>query len=132
MTMLWMLPAMAAMGLGGFFLVRYVLPSSTLKESKIQRDKLHPVRILNPEESSKLSGDNTSHVWTDGVQKSDLPKEEPSSIPRRKRPASKPQIAPSATDTLPDTPIESPTDNGGYAPNPDDSSPPPNYNGTNE
>ena len=115
---------MAAMGVGGFFLAEDVFAKKLLHDSRVQHDKLHPVRILSPQEAEKLSSDQTSHVWTDGVRDSDVPNLAPSFTPmegggssshnrkRRHTHATKPRTpgkrAP--VDTPADTPTEITTD----------------------
>ncbi|HEY3377555.1 MAG TPA: hypothetical protein VGL77_08675 [Armatimonadota bacterium] len=57
----------------GFFLARDVFSPRFLQPSKLQHDKPHPIRILSPDEASRLSKDQASHVWKDGVRPSDVP-----------------------------------------------------------
>lgn len=73
-TLLWLLPTMALAAFTGFFLARDVFSPKFLQPSKVQTDKPHPIRILSPEDAARLSRDEDSHVWSEGVKSSDIPK----------------------------------------------------------
>jgi hypothetical protein len=134
-TILWMIPAMGAMAIGGFFLAEHVLAKKFLKESKVQRERLQPVAILSPEEAAKMQKDRTSHVWEDGVRDSDVPRLAPTDDStqgransrtrerRNQRPRTRPRTAP--TDVMPSPDVPAPPDTGGDTPRPDPNPPAP-------
>lgn len=116
-TIAWMVPAMGALGIGGFYFARQVLAPRYLKDSRVQQ-KLHPVAILSPEEAAKLQKDRTSHVWSEGVQASDIPALQPTDDRSggdspRERPHRRTRVArPRGTGTTPapdTTPAPEPT-----------------------
>jgi len=116
--MIWMALGMAVMGVGGFFLAEDVFAKKLLHDSKVQRDRLHPVRILTPQEAEKLSSDQTSHVWTEGVRDSDVPNVAPSYTPmddssthsRKHRRAHSPKPRTPGKRATVDTPSDTPTE----------------------
>lgn len=76
LTVLWIVPLMALLGAGGYVLGRDLLAPKFIEDDTIKLDRPHPVRILTPDEAARLVKE-PSHVWTEGVQPSDIPKLEP-------------------------------------------------------
>ena len=73
-TVLWVLPLMALLMCGGYLLAeRYVGPTY-LQPSAVSVDRPQPIRILSPSEAAAVARDEPSHVWTEGVRPSDIPK----------------------------------------------------------
>lgn len=75
-TALWLIPVMLLAAAGGFFLATNVA-SKYLDDSTVQHDRPHPDAILSPEEAAKIARDQESHVWTQGVRRSDIPSYKP-------------------------------------------------------
>lgn len=136
-TVLWVLPCMAILLIAGFIAGRDVIAPRYLAPSKMGTTIKTPVRILSPAEARAAANDQPSHVWTEGVKPSDIPKMEPSSDePRRYRrrsktetqpatnstaptttPEAQPEAAPAATDTTP-APVDAPAVNNTTTPSP--------------
>jgi hypothetical protein len=119
-TLLWVLPTMVVMAAVGFFVARDYLSPRLLPPSAIKRDAPRPIRILSPDEAAALADDKASHVWTEGVKSSDIPKLEEEKPRRKAKPkpnAEKKPAVPAATDAAP----ASTTDT---APAPETSAPP--------
>ena len=101
-TVLWVLPCMAILLLAGFIAGRDVLAPRYLEPGKVGAPTTTPVRILSPAEARAATNDQPSHVWTEGVKPSDIPKMEPSDDqPRRPRRRAKPETQPDANTTAP-------------------------------
>jgi len=106
-TLLWVLPCMAILLIVGFIVGRDVIAARYLSPSKMGTPMATPVRILSPTEARAAANDQPSHVWTEGVKPSDIPKMEPSSDQprhwrRRAKPAAPATTNPAATTTTPD------------------------------
>jgi len=87
-TALWVLPVMAVVAGGGFFLALLVLAPHFLEPSTVHSNRPRPVRILSPDEAARAAQDEESVVWTQGVDKSKLPRldnNDPSTRPRRRQ-----------------------------------------------
>lgn len=101
-TVLWVLPCMAILLLVGFIAGRDVVAPRYLEPSRVGAPSTTPVRILSPAEARAAANDQPSHVWTEGVKPSDIPKMEPSSEqPRRPRSRPKPETQPDANTAAP-------------------------------
>jgi len=108
-TVSWMIPAMLVVALIGFFTARDIIAPNYLQPSKVQGDRIKPVRILSPEEALTAERDVTSPVWENGVDKDDIPKMESnrrrSSRSRRHRETAQPtQEEHRATTPAPEAP----------------------------
>ena len=122
-TTLLVLLGMAVMGAGGFFLGREVLAKKMLKPTEVRSPRPDPIRILTPEEARAIARDEASPVWTEGVNKEDIPElEQPESRRPRRRthrentttparttetptPSTTPDAAPVTPETTP-TPVD--------------------------
>jgi hypothetical protein len=71
-TLCWMVPMMLVMAAAGYYLGRDVVSPKVLKSSDVPYDKPRPIRVLSPDEV-QAGKDQPSHVWTQGVQPSDIP-----------------------------------------------------------
>jgi len=89
-TVLWVVPCMIVLLIVGFITGRDFIAPRYLEPSKVGATIKTPVRILSPEEARQAARDEPSHVWTKGVQPSDIPKlenEQPRRTLRRSKPA---------------------------------------------
>ncbi len=68
---------------GGYLLAQRVVAPKYLQGSVIRHQDNKPIRTLSPDDASKLTRDEPSPVWTEGVRKSDLPKDAP--VPKSKK-----------------------------------------------
>jgi hypothetical protein len=91
LTALWVLPAMVVLTGVGYFLGRHVFAPTYLQPSKVQQERLHPIRILSPEEAAAMARDEPSPVWTEGVP----PVDTEAPRPRTRRSRATPAVAPS-------------------------------------
>lgn len=73
-TLLWVIPCMAVLLFVGFIAGRDVIAPRFLHPGKMGTPTTRPVRVLSPEEARLAARDEDSHVWTRGVQPSDIPK----------------------------------------------------------
>ena len=72
-TMSWMLPLIIIISASGFFLGRDILSKEYLDGATVQTKQTEPMRILTPDEAAKVAKDQDSHVWKEGVKRSDIP-----------------------------------------------------------
>ncbi|MEI7833491.1 MAG: hypothetical protein WCJ56_09885 [bacterium] len=109
LTVAWMLPAMLVALVGGYLLAQRVVAPKYLQGNAIRLRDNKPIRTLSPDDASKLTRDEPSPVWTEGVRKSDLPKDAP--VPTKKRTttsgSSKPK-APEPEKPPADAPVDAP------------------------
>lgn len=104
-TVLWVLPGMLLLIIAGFLLARDYFAPKYLEPSDVRVSHLEPVRVLTPAEARLAASDEPSHVWTEGVKPSDIPRMVPADQPARPRrrthaaPSGTP--APTATEATP-------------------------------
>jgi len=120
-TLLWVIPSMAVLLFVGFIAGRDVVAPRILEPSKVGTPTTRPVRVLSPEEARLAARDEDSHVWTRGVQPSDIPKLEPNDEnprPRRRsRRVTPPEpAAPAPATEIPTEPAPEPADSGTITP----------------
>ena len=128
-TLLWVILSMAVLLFVGFIAGRDVIAPRFLEPGKVGTPTTRPVRVLSPEEARLAARDEDSHVWTRGVQPSDIPKLEPSEEtprPRRRsrpvKPAEEPATpataTPDSTAETPSNPATEPEQTGATTPPP--------------
>ena len=97
-TALWVVPTMAVLLVGGYLLAKDYVGPTYLQPSAVTVDRPQPIRILSPKEAQAVARDEPSHVWTEGVQPSDIPKMETDQPKHSWKPApGKKPDAPAAT-----------------------------------
>jgi len=98
---------MALLLVAGFVAGRDVIAPRFLSSGKVGAHITQPVRILSPEEARVAARDEPSHVWTEGVKPSDIPKLEPSEEQRpRTRRRSRPAVT--GTPATPEPAVDAP------------------------
>lgn len=133
-TLLWLLPLALCFVGGGYALARFVLAPHYLQPSTVHFNRPQPIRVLSPEEAAAVARDEPSRVWTEGVDRSNLPKMDNAETPRRhwsskSKPAATPvEKTKAPTDTaVPDNtpaPVDAPAiDDGNTAPPPAEPAP---------
>jgi hypothetical protein len=117
-TLLWVVPSMAVLLFVGFIAGRDVIAPRVLGPGTVGTPTTRPVRILSPEEARLAARDEPSHVWTKGVQPSDIPKLEPSEEPKpRSRRRSQPAApVPEPAAETPSAPTPEPAETGETTP----------------
>ena len=115
LTLLWLLPLLAILLMGGYWLGKEFLAPRILGKATGGRQSLQPSRILSPEEAAEIARDQPSRVWKDGVKDSDIPDlpVDPEMRPRRtthrRTPAVTTTETPTTVDIPPTTGVEPPT-----------------------
>ena len=125
-TAFWVLVGMATLALAGFFAARDYLAPRYVPPSAVRAGRPQPIRILSPDEAANAARDEPSHVWTQGVRPSDIPKLEPAkqrerrTTPTAKTPRPEPPAAeaPSAPPGEQPAPEAAPADGGAEGPTP--------------
>lgn len=84
-TALWMLPLLAILLFGGFWLGKEFIAPRILGKAVGAPQSPQARRILSPEEAAKIARDQPSRVWEEGVKDSDIPElpDDPEMRPRR-------------------------------------------------
>lgn len=110
-TALWILPLLAILLFGGYWLGKEYIAPRILGKAVGAQKSLQPRRILSPEEAAKIARDQPSRVWEEGVKDSDIPKlpNDPEMRPRRKTRRSAPAVTPNPVTTTEETPAEGET-----------------------
>ena len=117
-TALWVIPTMVLLMIAGFMLGG-VFVGKYMEKGDVNVNKRTPVRILTPSEAQLAAKDQPSRVWTDGVDRSTLPKMDSTTSSERKttpkKPAAKPNAPTARPAANPTGVTDSPPNDGGSA-----------------